>query len=88
MSNNVLIIAGFALRESVRRRVFVVVALLTVGFLVLYALGVWQIAKESDVDRTFDGIDGEVVVAATIPTPLIARRPPRGTRPPATSAAP
>jgi Cu-processing system permease protein len=64
--SNVLIIAGFALRESVRRRVFVVVALLTVGFLVLYALGVWQIAKESDVDRTFDGIDGEVVVAATM----------------------
>jgi ABC-type transport system involved in multi-copper enzyme maturation permease subunit len=27
---------------------------------------VWQIAKESDVDRTFDGIDGEVVVAATM----------------------
>ena len=34
-----LIIAGFALRESVRRRVFVVVALLTVAFLALYGLG-------------------------------------------------
>ena len=64
--SGVLIIAGFALRESVRRRVFVVVALLTVGFLVLYALGVWQIAKESDVEETFDGVDGEIVVAATM----------------------
>ena len=42
------IIAGFALRESVRRRVFVVVALLTVAFLALYGLGVWQISKEVD----------------------------------------
>jgi Cu-processing system permease protein len=32
-------IAVFALRESVRRRVFIVVLALTVGFLVLYALG-------------------------------------------------
>jgi ABC-type transport system involved in multi-copper enzyme maturation permease subunit len=64
--NRVAIIAGFALRESVRRRVFVVVALLTVGFLVLYALGVWQIAKESDLNENFEGVDGEIVVAATM----------------------
>ncbi len=31
----VLIIASFALQESVRRRVFVVVALLTIAFLAL-----------------------------------------------------
>jgi ABC-type transport system involved in multi-copper enzyme maturation permease subunit len=66
MSNNVAIIAGFALRESVRRRVFVVVALLTVGFLILYALGVWQIAKESDLNESFEGVDGTIVVAATM----------------------
>src|SRR5690349_2454140 len=59
------IIAGFALRESVRRRVFIVVALLTVGFLVLYALGVWQISKEAELNN-FQGVDGETVTAATM----------------------
>ena len=32
-------IVGYALRESLRRRVFVVVLVLTAGFLVLYAVG-------------------------------------------------
>ena len=49
--SGVWIVAGFALRESLRRRVFVVVALLTVGFLALYGLGVWQIAKDAERDR-------------------------------------
>jgi ABC-type transport system involved in multi-copper enzyme maturation permease subunit len=35
----VLVLAGWAVRESLRRRVFVIVALLTVGFLVLFSLG-------------------------------------------------
>ena len=64
--SRVLIIAGFALRESLRQRVFVVVALLTVGFLVLYALGVWQISKELDEIGSLDGVDGDVVAAATL----------------------
>src|SRR5947209_15733510 len=34
-----LVLAGWAVRESLRRRVFVIVALLTVGFLALYAVG-------------------------------------------------
>jgi Cu-processing system permease protein len=34
-----LVIVGYALRESVRRRVFLVVLVLTVGFLALYAVG-------------------------------------------------
>ena len=59
-------IAGFALRESLRRRVFVVVALLTAGFLVLYGLGVWQIAGEVDEIGGVDGVEGEVVAAATL----------------------
>ena len=37
--SGVLTIAAYALRESTRRRVFVVVLLLTVGFLGLYAVG-------------------------------------------------
>jgi Cu-processing system permease protein len=63
--SRVAIIAGFALRESVRRRVFVVVALLTVGFLVLYGLGVWRISKETDF-ASVEGVDGEIVAAATL----------------------
>ena len=60
------IIAGFALRESVRRRVFVVVALLTVAFLALYGLGVWQISQEVDEIGGPDGIEGRVVGGATL----------------------
>ncbi len=41
--NQVRIIAAFTLRESLRRRVFLVVALLTLAFLGLYALGTWQL---------------------------------------------
>jgi ABC-type transport system involved in multi-copper enzyme maturation permease subunit len=63
--NNVLIIAGFALRESVRRRVFVVVALLTLGFLLLYTLGVREVSQETDWEFN-EGIDGKVVAAATM----------------------
>jgi ABC-type transport system involved in multi-copper enzyme maturation permease subunit len=61
-----IIIAGFALRESVRRRVFIVVAVLTVAFLALYGLGVWQIAKESGEIGGVDGVEGEVVAGATL----------------------
>ncbi len=61
-----LIIAGFALRESLRRRVFIVVAILTVAFLALYGLGVWQISKETDEIGGVDGVEGEVVAGATL----------------------
>lgn len=40
------VIVGYAIRESVRRRVFVVVVLLTLAFLGLYGLGVRQAFKE------------------------------------------
>jgi Cu-processing system permease protein len=40
------VIVGYAIRESVRRRVFAVVVLLTIGFLALYALGVRQAFNE------------------------------------------
>jgi ABC-type transport system involved in multi-copper enzyme maturation permease subunit len=60
------VIAGFALRESLRRRVFVVVALLTVAFLGLYGLGTWQISKELDEIGPVDGVEGEVVAGATL----------------------
>ncbi len=60
------IVAGFALRESLRRRVFVVVALLTVAFLALYGLGAWQISKEVDDIGGVDGVDGRTVAGATL----------------------
>ena len=62
----VVIVAGFALRESLRRRVFVVVALLTVAFLALYGLGVWQISQEADEIGGVDGVDGRTVAGATL----------------------
>jgi Cu-processing system permease protein len=64
--SRVWIIAGFALRESLRKRVFIVVALLTVAFLALYALGVWQISQEVDEIGGVDGVEGDVVAGATL----------------------
>ncbi len=64
--SGVWIIAGFALRESLRKRVFIVVALLTVAFLALYALGVWQISQEIDEIGGVDGVEGDVVAGATL----------------------
>ena len=63
--SGVTIVAGFALRESLRKRVFVVVALLTVAFLGLYGLGVWRVSKETDFGFS-NGVDGEIVAAATL----------------------
>ena len=61
------IIAVFALRESVRRRVFLVVGLLTVGFLVLYGLGTWQLFKSVDeFEPAIEGVEAPTVAGATI----------------------
>ena len=62
----VAIVAGFALRESLRRRVFVVVALLTVAFLALYGLGTWQVSQEVDEVGGVGGVEGPVVTGATL----------------------
>jgi ABC-type transport system involved in multi-copper enzyme maturation permease subunit len=60
------IIAAFALRESLRKRVFVVVALLTLAFLALYGLGAWQIGKSTEVLGGANGIEGRVLAGATL----------------------
>jgi ABC-type transport system involved in multi-copper enzyme maturation permease subunit len=64
------IVAGFALRESLRRRVFLVIALLTVGFLALYGLGVWQafrtLGGPSGAEPGLAGVDTRTVAAATL----------------------
>jgi Cu-processing system permease protein len=61
------IIAAFALRESLRRRVFLVVGLLTVAFLALYALGTWQLFDSvGNFEEPIRGVDARTVVGATI----------------------
>jgi Cu-processing system permease protein len=62
----VVAIAGYALRESLRRRVFVVVLLLSVGFLVLYALGANAAFDETDSFATPGEIDPQVLTGATL----------------------
>jgi Cu-processing system permease protein len=61
------IIAAFALRESVRRRVFVVVGLLTLAFLALYGLGAWQLFDSvGQFDEPIQGVDARTVAGATV----------------------
>jgi Cu-processing system permease protein len=61
------IIAVFALQESVRRRVFLVVGLLTLAFLVLYALGAWQLFDSvGQFDEPIRGVDARTVAGATV----------------------
>jgi len=60
-------IAGLGLQEAVRRRVFVIVAVLTVAYLVLYGLGTWQAFEEVDEGfGGFRGVEPEIVVGATL----------------------
>ncbi len=65
--NQVGVIAAFTLRESLRRRVFLVVALLTLAFLGLYALGTWQLNRDvQKVGNNGLGVDPQVLVGATL----------------------
>ena len=60
-------IAGSALQEALRRRVFLVVALLTVAFLVLYGLGTWQAFESTGrVSGRSAGVEADVVAGATM----------------------
>ncbi len=62
-----LVLARFALREALRRRVFTVVAWLTAAFLALYSLGVWQAFEISDdLGGGYQGVDPQTVVGATM----------------------
>jgi len=67
VSHQIRVIALFTLRESLRRRVFLVVALLTLAFLGLYALGTWRLFTEmdaSELDGT--GVEVGVIAGATV----------------------
>ncbi len=61
------IIAGYALREAVRRKVLLVVVVLTVGFLALYAFGNVEVFKEvSHARQRPGGIKEEVLTGSTL----------------------
>jgi ABC-type transport system involved in multi-copper enzyme maturation permease subunit len=65
--SHVRVIALFTLRESLRRRVFLVVALLTLAFLGLYALGTWQLFDELDKNELSNsGVELGIVAGATL----------------------
>ena len=65
------IIVGYALRESLRRRVFLVVLVLTAAFLGLYALGADKAFEEAQdfappADVALAGIDSKTLTGATV----------------------
>ena len=63
----VRVIALFTLRESLRRRVFVVVGLLTVAFLGLYGLGTWRLFLDTDdLGNNQLGVEPQVLAGATL----------------------
>ena len=61
-----LIVARYALREAVRRRVILVVLVLTVGFLALYALGTTVTFNEVDSLAADDQLDDRVLAGSTL----------------------
>jgi Cu-processing system permease protein len=61
-----LIVARYALREAVRRRVILVVLLLTVCFLALYALGCAVTFNEVEEVAVEDAVDDRVLVGSTL----------------------
>jgi Cu-processing system permease protein len=60
------IVAGYALREAVRRRVILVVLLLTVGFLALYGLGCAVTFDQVDSLAADDQLDDRVLAGSTL----------------------
>ena len=70
--SGVATIVGYALRESLRRRVFLIVLVLTVAFLALYGLGADQAFEETEDFGTEEGsefagpIDAKTLTGATL----------------------
>lgn len=62
------IIAGYALREAVRRKVLLVVVVLTIGFLALYAYGSWEAFRQIERVGVAPGaeIENEVLTGSTM----------------------
>jgi Cu-processing system permease protein len=67
--SDAITIAGHALREAVRRRVLLVVALLTAGFLALFALAAFEVFDSLEQERTDSGfipIDERALAGGTL----------------------
>jgi len=62
----VAVLAAWAVRESLRRRVFAIVALLTVAFVVLYAIGCSAAFRQVNTLTGPDGVDGREFAGATL----------------------
>lgn len=60
------IMIGYALRESLRRRVFLVVLVLTACFLGLYALGTSEAFQVVEAQNGFTGVDDRELTGATM----------------------
>ena len=61
-----LVIAGYAIREAIRRRVFTVVLGLTAAFVALYGLAVWQVFRRLNDIHPPGGIEPRPFAGATI----------------------
>jgi ABC-type transport system involved in multi-copper enzyme maturation permease subunit len=65
--SDVLVVAAHALRESLRRRVFIVVVVLTLGFGALYTWGASELFKDvSGFGRNEFGLDPRTLAGATL----------------------
>jgi Cu-processing system permease protein len=62
----IVVLAGWAVRESLRRRVFVIVALLTAGFLALYAVGCHAAFSHLGNQRQIGPVDAHEFAGATM----------------------
>jgi len=66
--SDVAVIVGYALQESLRRKVFLIVLLLSGAFLALYGVGAWRAFRDTNSfvgpDRL--GLDPRVVTGATV----------------------
>ena len=61
-----LTIAGYALRESLRRRVFLVVLVLTAAFLALYGLGCAELFADIESFEEQDDFETREIVGSTV----------------------
>jgi Cu-processing system permease protein len=66
--SSVAVIVGYALRESLRRKVFLIVLLLSCAFLALYGVGAWRAFRDTNsfVGPDQLGLDPKVVTGATV----------------------
>jgi ABC-2 type transport system permease protein len=68
--NAVPVIMGYALQESLRRKVFLIVLVLTAAFLALYALGAWyafdSVEEFAEEAPPLGAVDEETLTGATL----------------------